>query len=246
NSGVAVLNSDDERVRAMADVNPLLRTVFYGSQGTVRYSGDGIYCGDDLVIQTDELPFTGEHFIQNTLAAVTAALELGFSYEDVRIGVKTYRPLKRRFTLLMDNPRVIDDFAHNPDGIRATVKSAASGLKGRLWVVNAIRGSRGEDINIMNAEALADSVKGLDVELVITSSSDLVDEQNRVLENERRVFLGVLDENGIGYTHIENLRDALRKVLESAKPNDTVLLLGAQGMDPASEVIEDLTRKILN
>lgn len=95
----------------------------------------------------------------------------------------------------------------------------------------------------MNAEALADSLKGLDIELVVTSSSDLVDEQNRVLENERRVFLGVLDENGIRYTHIENLRDALRRVLENAKPSDTVLLLGAQGMDPAAEVIADLTCK---
>ena len=239
-SGVAVLNADDERVRAMARVNPSLRVVFYGRDSHVRYDGEGIHLEDDLIIPAEELPFMGEHFIQNTLAAVAACLELGFSPEDIRQGVKTYRPLRRRFTVLMREPLVIDDFAHNPSGIRSTVKSAAANLRGRLRVVNAIRGSRGEDINVMNAAALADSLEGLDAELIVTSSSDLVDEQNRVLENERRAFLGVLDERGVSYIHVEKLRDALRMVLDAAEPDDTILLLGAQGMDPAAGVLDEI------
>lgn len=239
-SGVAVLNADDERVRAMAHVNPGLRVVFYGSDSHVRYDGEGIHIGGDLIIPADELPFRSEHFIQNTLAAAAACLELGFSPEDIRMGVKTYRPLKRRFSVLMTEPLVIDDFAHNPSGIRSTVRSAAANLRGRLWVVNAIRGSRGEDINVMNAAALADSLRGLNAELIVTSSSDVVDEQNRVLENERRAFLGVLDERGASYIHVEKLRDALRMVLDAAKPHDTILLLGAQGMDPAAGIIDEI------
>jgi UDP-N-acetylmuramyl tripeptide synthase len=140
----------------------------------------------------------------------------------------------------MAEPLVIDDFAHNPSGIRSTVRSAAANLRGRLWVVNAIRGSRGEDINVMNAAAIADSLRGLNAELIVTSSSDVVDEQNRVLENERRAFLGVLDERGVSYIHVEKLRDTLRMVLDAAEPHDTILLLGAQGMDPAAGILDEI------
>ncbi|NLU04209.1 MAG: Mur ligase family protein, partial [Methanothermobacter sp.] len=131
-------------------------------------------------------------------------------------------------------------FAHNPSGLRSTGRSAAANLGGRLWGGNALRGSRGEDINVMNAAALADSLRGLNAELIVTSSSDVVDEQNRVLENERRAFLGVLDERGASYIHVEKLRDALRMVLDAAEPHDTILLLGAQGMDPAAGIIDEI------
>ena len=155
----------------------------------------------------------GEHFIQNTLAAVAACRGLRLSLDDIRDGVRTYRPLKRRFSVLMEKPLVIDDFAHNPDGIRSTVRSALKTLKGRLWVVNAIRGSRGEEINLLNAGALAESLKGAGAELIVTASSDLVDRQNTVLENERRAFLGVLEDNGIEYKYIETLRNPSKRFL---------------------------------
>ncbi|MDI6842179.1 MAG: Mur ligase family protein [Methanothermobacter wolfeii] len=237
--GVAVLNADDPRVREMADINPHARAVFYGSGTEVRYD-EGIYCGDELLVSPHELPLRGEHFIQNTLAAVAACRGLRLSLDDIRDGVRTYRPLKRRFSVLMEKPLVIDDFAHNPDGIRSTVRSALKTLKGRLWVVNAIRGSRGEEINLLNAGALAESLKGAGAELIVTASSDLVDKQNTVLENERRAFLGVLEDNGIEYRYIETLRESLKTVLDAASPSDTVLLLGAQGMDPASKVLKEI------
>ena len=150
--------------------------------------------------------------------------------EDIASGVKTYKPLSRRFTRLQDDPIIIDDFAHNPDGIKNTVRA----------------GSRGKTLNGLNAQALVEVIHdlrhetGRKLDLILSSSADVVDHLNFVNECERKVFMHHLDEGRIKYTHYEYLFDALSAVLESACENDVILLIGAQGMDPAEEVLNDI------
>ena len=86
----------------------------------------GIYFKKKLLIETDKLPFKSQHFIENTLSAISACISLELPLEDIVNGVTSYRALNRRFSIINESPRIIDDFAHNPDGIRATIKSAAS------------------------------------------------------------------------------------------------------------------------
>ena len=77
------------------------------------------------------------------MAAIGACLALNIDKKIIKQAISSYKPLERRFTILDKNPLIIDDFAHNPDGIVATIKSAAKICKGILYVVFAIRGSRG-------------------------------------------------------------------------------------------------------
>jgi UDP-N-acetylmuramyl tripeptide synthase len=113
-------------------------------------------------------------------------------------------------------------------------------------VVCAIRGSRGKTLNGLNAKALTEVIHDLKHEtgrklnLILSSSADVVDHLNFVNECERKVFMHHLDEGRIKYTHYEYLFDALSAVLESACENDVILLIGAQGMDPAEEVLNDI------
>ena len=224
--GGVVLNLDDENVLKMGDmVNPGVQTY-------------------------EELPFTSTHFIRNILSAISACISLGVPIEDIARGVKTYKPLSRRFTRLQDDPIIIDDFAHNPDGIKNTVRAASALVderdKDNLHVVCAIRGSRGKTLNGLNAQALVEVIHdlrhetGRKLDLILSSSADVVDHLNFVNECERKVFMHHLDEGRIKYTHYEYLFDALSAVLESASENDVILLIGAQGMDPAEEVLNDI------
>ena len=118
--------------------------------------------------------------------------------------------------------------------------------KDNLHVVCAIRGSRGKTLNGLNAKALTEVIHDLKHEtgrklnLILSSSADVVDHLNFVNECERKVFMHHLDEGRIKYTHYEYLFDALSAVLESACENDVILLIGAQGMDPAEEVLNDI------
>ncbi len=237
-----VLNHDDPLIRDMQSMVPSdSQIIFYGSRTNVEFRKEGIFFRKKLLIPLEDLPFKSPHFIQNTLAAVSTALALKVSPEVIRRAVSSYQPLKRRFTVLGTDPLIIDDFAHNPEGIKATIKSAADLASGKFHLVCAIRGSRGESLNQLNAQAVAKSIKEVKYNLIITSSQDVVDNANWVKPSEKKVFIEVLQKEGINYIHYDTLIEALKKALKSAKNNETILLIGAQGMDPASDVLQNIT-----
>ncbi|MEN6293305.1 MAG: cyanophycin synthetase, partial [Methanobacterium sp.] len=169
-------------------------------------------------------------------------IALNIDLETIKNSISSYKALKRRFTIVHNDPCIIDDFAHNPDGILATIQNAALIGNGTLFVVSAIRGSRGESINQANAEAIAKGLQNIQYKLIITSSTDVVDHLNTVTDNEKKVFIDALEKEKITYIFNEKLYDALKNVLKLSHNKDTILLIGAQGMDPASELLN----KILN
>ncbi len=134
----------------------------------------------------DELPFISPHFIQNTLAAVGVAMALKIDPVIIKKAISSYKALNRRFSVLYESPLIIDDFAHNPEGIRFTIKSAAEMASGDLYLVSAIRGSRGVPINQVNAEAIVEGLKGIKHHLIITSSVETVDQANLVQPLKKR------------------------------------------------------------
>ena len=90
---------------------------------------------------------------------------------------------------------IVDDFAHNPDGIKATIAETRKLLAENqtLYVVCSIRGSRGVEINKLNVEALAESMDD-NTKLVLSSSNDVVDHLNFVEDEEREIFFEVLNQ----------------------------------------------------
>ncbi|KZX13507.1 Mur ligase family protein [Methanobrevibacter filiformis] len=200
------------------------------------------------ILKLEELPFKSKHFILNVLAAISACISLDMAINDIVEGVKSYTPLKRRFSILNQNPLIIDDFAHNPEGIKETIKATSKLVNNTdLWIVSAIRGSRGIEINELNSKAIAESLNSLNsnvnnVNLLISSSEDIVDNLNVVHDKEREIFLNVLSDNNISSKFYNNLHDSLFDVYTNAKVQDVVLLIGAQGMDPASELLLNIMK----
>lgn len=78
----------------------------------------------------------GEHNVSNALAAIIAGLALGLSREQVRDAVAEYRGVQRRFELVGEagSVTVVDDFAHHPTEIRATLAAARVRFPGRRIV----------------------------------------------------------------------------------------------------------------
>ncbi len=241
NGNFIILNNEDPLIKKMEELAPPSANVkFYGRGSPLEFRAEGIFNQDQLIIAEDKLPFKSPHFIQNTLAAVQAALALKVDRDIISRAISSYRPLNRRFSILNESPLVIDDFAHNPDGIKATIESSAQLAQGKVYLVLAIRGSRGEIINKVNAEAVAESLKDVEHTLIITSSEEVVDEANVVKASEKKVFTEVMTDNNLNYRFYNKLVDALIFALESAKKTDTILLIGAQGMDPASQLLKEI------
>jgi UDP-N-acetylmuramate--alanine ligase len=93
--------------------------------------------GERRTIAGVQVPIPGRHNVQNALAAIAVALELGISDEDIVGGFSRFDGVKRRFTRVgeVDGAVVIDDYAHHPTEIRAVLAAAREGAEGRVIAV---------------------------------------------------------------------------------------------------------------
>jgi UDP-N-acetylmuramate--alanine ligase len=85
---------------------------------------------EDRRIEGVHLPMPGRHNVQNALAAIAVAIEMGCSDEVIRTGFARFGGVRRRFTkvgsVALDGGAVtvIDDYAHHPVEIRAVLSAA--------------------------------------------------------------------------------------------------------------------------
>jgi len=84
-----------------------------------------------------ELTVAGKHNIINAMGALGVAMEVGISFEEASLVLKQFRGVERRFQLLGDqnNVKVVDDYAHHPTEIKATLEAARQSHEGRVVVV---------------------------------------------------------------------------------------------------------------
>jgi len=84
------------------------------------------------VIENIRLQSPGYHNIENAVAASAAAMEVGVTPEQVRVGLNSFRGVKRRFEFIVEGERVyIDDYAHHPAEISAFLNSVRGLYPGR-------------------------------------------------------------------------------------------------------------------
>ncbi len=118
------LASSDARLRAIDLRREGLGTVF-----TVEYDGD--------LLGEVKLAVPGEHNVRNALAAIAAGLGFGLEVSAMAPGLAAFRGVERRFQLLgdLDGALVVDDYAHHPTEVRATIEAARSAAPDRRIVV---------------------------------------------------------------------------------------------------------------
>lgn len=91
------------------------------------------------------LPMFGSHNVTNALAIIACALELGINLNKIKEGLKTFGGVKRRFTYIgaANGMDFIDDYAHHPAEIAATLRAARQvAQKNVIAVVQPHRYSR--------------------------------------------------------------------------------------------------------
>ena len=79
---------------------------------------------------------SGEHNVRNTLAAIGVAGYLGIPTEKIVSGLAKFLGVDRRFQILGDyrGAIVVDDYAHHPTEVRATLNAARGGYPNRRIV----------------------------------------------------------------------------------------------------------------
>lgn len=129
----AVLNLDDPETRALAESIPPEKVIGYGFD-----SPGASYMGRNLKLESEGVTFSveadrerhdvrlavpGRHNASNALAAIAATRALGVTLEEAVDALARFEGLKRRLENVgqVGGVTVIDDFAHNPDKIAATL-----------------------------------------------------------------------------------------------------------------------------
>src|SRR5881396_2901795 len=87
----------------------------------------------------------GPHNVHNALGVIALAIELGISFEKVAASLRKFEHARRRFEIKYESERflLVDDYAHHPSEIRATLKTARStGRKRVLTMFQPHRFSR--------------------------------------------------------------------------------------------------------
>ena len=88
-------------------------------------------------IDAIDLPMFGDHNIQNALAAIAIASEMGIEDEILRKALANFEGVKRRFTKtgVVDGVTVVDDYGHHPVEISAVLAAARAASEGQVIAV---------------------------------------------------------------------------------------------------------------
>ena len=79
----------------------------------------------------------GDHYVQNTLAAVAVGLELDVPFETIKRGIEMFEGVGRRFETkgTVRGVTVVDDYGHHPTEIAATIRAAREYIGERVYVL---------------------------------------------------------------------------------------------------------------
>jgi len=163
--GFAALCIDHPEVQALIPRLPDRRVVTYGlsPQADVRAlrirPGPGHWTFDAVISGAEgrrvrtladiQLPMVGRHNVQNALAAIAIANEMGIKESVLRRALENFSGVKRRFTKVGEagGITVIDDYGHHPVEIAAVLAAARTSTERRVVaVVQPHRYSRLKDL----------------------------------------------------------------------------------------------------
>ena len=166
----------------------------------------------------------GEHNVLNSLAAAAIGFEMGLKIESIIKGLKSYGGVRRRFEIkgIKNDIMVVDDYAHHPTEVSATLQAARDGWDRRIIAVfQPHLYSRTKDFHkefaaaFMNSDILIITdiyparelpIKGVNGELVYNSARSIGHKNVHYVPN------------------IKNIKECLDGLVKS---NDMIITIGA-------------------
>jgi UDP-N-acetylmuramate--alanine ligase len=237
--GAALLCVDHPEVQGIIPRLRDRRVVTYGFAAQADIRGDNVEpvpggnrfdvtvrgrTGEQRVIEGVRLPMPGRHNVQNALAAIGVAIELGIPDEVIARGFDQFGGVKRRFTKVgeVDGVTIIDDYGHHPVEIKAVLSAAREGAEGRvIAVVQPHRYTR--------LRSLFEDFQGAfnDADLVLVAPVYAAGEQPIAGVDHEALVEGLKQRGHLGAYAVADLDDVCVKLKSLAAPGDMVICLGA-------------------
>jgi UDP-N-acetylmuramate--alanine ligase len=233
--GLLVLNGQDARCRAIAS-SAACRVETFGVGGENAWQPanlsltDGVYSFEVLQQGSSlgrvTLGISGRHNVYNGLAVAALARDCGVQWPAIRDALATFRGAQRRLELrgTRRGVRVVDDYAHHPTEIQATLQAARERYTPRrLWCIfQPHQHSRTRFLmaDFARSFELADRVVVPDIYFVRDS------ERERERVSARDLVEQIRDRGGDA-AYVPEFQDIVELVAENARDGDVVLTMGA-------------------
>lgn len=249
-NGSCVWCADDPGVRNLVRKLDLVSSTSYGIEHEADLTAKhvllaGLGSAYDLywkgkLLGPIRLCVPGLHNVLNSLAAVAAGLHVGLSYEQIAAGLESFCGVRRRFQIIGRNENyiVVDDYAHHPSEIRATL-SAARASSDDIRIIGIFQPHRysrtqsfAKDFGAAFCQAdevVITDIYGAGEDPIPMVTSDLIIQSLHENQHPSVHFVQGLD----------NVEDYVARLM---RPNDMVITLGAGDI---WKVAESLSKRLI-
>ncbi len=249
--GTAIVNLDDPEIRKLlVDYHkPCLTYALDRSEAdytmkNIRLkhnvtAGDVYYRGDFWGRLRLSVP--GRHNLSNALAVVALGRFIGIPFNRISSVLRNFTGAGRRFQVTgeVNGIRIIDDYAHHPSEIKATLKAAKQLRNGR--VVSVFQPHRYTRTSILG-ERFGEAFSDADVVIV----SDIYSAGEEPIEgvSAGTIIAAIERHEGRDVIYLPGRQEIIAYLLRHAKPGDMILTLGAGDIcNTGVELVERLKER---
>jgi UDP-N-acetylmuramate--alanine ligase len=231
--GCAIIGVDDPLAASLVEHPRRARTITFGfgPRADVRASNpraqglgtsfDAI--AGDVCLGTVELNVPGAINVANALAAIAAAREIEVPFVRIAEGLNAFRGVRRRFDILVRTDRMVlvDDYAHHPTAVRATIAAARQYHRGPVIVAfQPHRYSRTAYLARDFADALKNADRVYLAPIYAASEPPIPGVSERSIGEPLTAL-------GTRVTYVTRVDELEERLLEEAPRGSLVLMLGA-------------------
>jgi len=178
----------------------------------------------------------GRHNAQNSLAAVAVGMELGMSFGDIRDGLGEFRGIDRRLQIKGrgKDVLVLDDYAHHPNEIRATIDAVKDSGLGRIVAIfQPHRYSR--------TKLLFDDFANVLLDIDVLFLMDIYPAGEDPIEGvtSKSLYQSVKEKGHRNVFYSNGSDNLVSSVLNAVRPGDVVITLGAGNVWAVGEKIAE-------
>lgn len=243
NDGYLIINNDDPRKDKIID-NVACNKVTFGINNTSDYQAVNI-CFNELgfpnfdVLHADtllgkvQLNIPGTHNIYNSLASVACSMKLGINFETCKNSLLKFKGAKRRFEIKgkINNATIIDDYAHHPTEISATLKAADKYPHNKIWCIfQPHTYSRTKALLGEFSEAFCNADK------IIITDIYAAREKN-TFEIHSKDLVAKLQDNKKDAIYIKDFDEIYSFIKQNFKENDLIITMGAGDIYKVGEML---------
>ncbi|MCX6721185.1 MAG: UDP-N-acetylmuramoyl-L-alanyl-D-glutamate--2,6-diaminopimelate ligase [Candidatus Staskawiczbacteria bacterium] len=201
---VHVINGDDKNAKYFLDI-PAKQKIIFGIK-------------DAKKIENINFNFPGQFNKMNALAAIVVAQNYGISLDICKKALEKAKGIAGRMEVVSENPKVIVDYAHTPEQLEAVYKT----FKEEKLI--CVLGSCGGGRDKWKRPVLGKISKEYCSKIIVTNEDPYDEDPMEIIDQVTKTA-------GQNAEKILDRKEAIRKAIKSAKPEDVVIITG-KGSEP--------------